>query len=173
MNEKEKIIIALTGHRPSKLAGYDLNKLYYQKMQKELEKIIESFLQNHKIVECHSGMALGADTVWAQAICTLKEKHPNQIVFIADIPDTNQCSKWSQEDQKRWQRLLEKTNTIKTYADKHKNRSYAYILNQRNFGMVDACDVLIAIYDGHSKGGTLNTILAAQRASKKIIQIQP
>lgn len=57
--------IALTGHRPDKLAGYNLNNPFYGRLHERLMKIIERALDNYPLVECHSGMALGADTVWA------------------------------------------------------------------------------------------------------------
>ena len=67
------VSISLTGHRPNKLAGYDLSKPYYTRLRNRLIAIIEHSLAKYDIVECHSGMALGADTVWAQAIVYCKE----------------------------------------------------------------------------------------------------
>ena len=51
--------------------------------------------------------------------------------------------------------------------------SYAYVLNQRNIGMIEACDVLIAIYDGVSKGGTANGVKDGKRLGKWITYINP
>ena len=41
-----KITISLTGHRPTKLAGYNLNKDYYKRLQAKLESVIDQTLEN-------------------------------------------------------------------------------------------------------------------------------
>ena len=80
------VSISLTGHRPDKLAGYDLSKPYYTRLRNRLIAIIERSLAKYDIVECHSGMALGADIVWAQAIVYCKEKYgSDKIKFVAEI----------------------------------------------------------------------------------------
>lgn len=58
---KEKITLSLTGHRPDKLAGYNLNQKFYHNLQSTLENYIKEALDHAQVVECHSGMALGAD----------------------------------------------------------------------------------------------------------------
>lgn len=59
--EEGKIVISLTGHRPTKLAGYDLRNNYYTRLRKRLIRIIERSLEKYPIVECHSGMALNEE----------------------------------------------------------------------------------------------------------------
>ena len=62
---REKITIALTGHRPNKLDGYELFvsatstqlRPYYQKMYNRLVLAITNALDKAEIVECHSGLA--------------------------------------------------------------------------------------------------------------------
>lgn len=58
---------------------------------------------------------------------------------------------------------------IKPYV-RHK---YAYILNQRNIGMIAACDILIAIYNGDATGGTANGVRDGRRLGKWIVTIPP
>lgn len=171
--QKDKIVITLTGHRPPKLAGYNLSNPYYDRLQIRLENIIETLLNRYHHIECHSGMALGADTIWAQAIIKMKKKYPNNIVFIADIPDTNQPSRWPQTSQEQWHKLLADADVICQYAQKHLGKSYAYILNQRNIGMIAACDILLAVYNGDSTGGTANGVRDGMRMGKTIITIDP
>lgn len=171
--QKDKIVITLTGHRPPKLAGYNLSNPYYNRLQIRLENIIETLLKRYHHIECHSGMALGADTIWAQAIIKMKKKYPNNIVFIADIPDTNQPSRWPQTSQEQWHKLLADADVICQYAQKHLGKSYAYILNQRNIGMIAACDILLAVYNGDSTSGTANGVRDGMRMGKTIITIDP
>lgn len=167
--------IALTGHRPDKLAGYNLNNPFYGRLHERLMKIIERALDNYPLVECHSGMALGADTVWAEVIVECQEKYGrDRIRFIADIPDENQSSRWfNKADRDRWKELVGRADEVRQYAHHHVGKSYAYILNQRNIGMIQACDILIAIYNGDAKGGTANGVRDGVRMGKFITRIHP
>lgn len=169
------ICISLTGHRPTKLAGYDLSQDYYSRLRQHLINIIERALKKYQIVECHCGMDLGADTVWAQAIVDCQEKYgKDRIRFIAEIPDKNQPSRWiNKVDRDRWEKLLSYAEEVREYAGKNIGRSYPYILNQRNIGMIKACDVLIAVYDGVSTGGTANAVRDGIKMNKYIYYIDP
>ena len=77
----KKLTISLTGHRPPKLAGYNIGSPYYKRMQEYLEGLIEKAILRCDTLELHSGMALGADTVWAQAIVAKKNKVSRQNHF--------------------------------------------------------------------------------------------
>lgn len=59
---EERIGLALTGHRPPRLAGYDLSHPFYQNLQTTLESLIERALLKYQVVVCHSGMAPGGVT---------------------------------------------------------------------------------------------------------------
>ena len=168
----KKLTISLTGHRPPKLAGYNIRSPYYKRMQEYLEGLIEKAILRCDILELHSGMALGADTVWAQAIVAKKTKYPDKIIFVADIPDTGQPSLWPEPSQNTWSELIERADIINTYAQNNPGKSYGYILNQRNIGMVDACDILIAIYNG-TPGGTRNAVNYGIKKQKYIHQVHP
>ena len=169
------VSISLTGHRPSNLAGYNLKQPYYDRLRQRLIRIIERALDKYPVVECHSGMALGADTVWAQAIVECQQKYGrDRIRFIADIPDEKQTSRWiNKADRDRWKDLADKADEIHQYAHQNVGRSYAYILNQRNIGMIKACDILIAVYNGDATGGTANGVREGIRMNKFISYIHP
>lgn len=167
------ISISLTGHRPDKLAGYDLSKPYYTRLRNRLIAIIERSLAKYSVVECHSGMALGADTVWAQAIVHCQTKYGrDRIRFVAEIPDYNQPSRWLKESKDEWNRLMAFADIVNTYQ-KNDGRSYAYVLNQRNIGMIAACDILIAVYNGDDTGGTANGVRDGKEMGKWITHIDP
>lgn len=169
------VSLSLTGHRPDKLAGYNVNVPFYDRLRHRLIRIIERSLDNYEIVECHSGMALGADTVWAQAIVECQQKYgTNRIRFIADIPDMKQSSRWiSKADRDRWKELVDQADEVRQYAHQNVGKSYAYILNQRNIGMIQACDILIAVYNGDATGGTANGVRDGIRMNKFITYIRP
>lgn len=118
---------------------------------------------------------MGADTVWAQAIVECQQKYgTNRIRFIADIPDMKQSSRWiSKADRDRWKELVDQADEVRQYAHQNVGKSYAYILNQRNIGMIQACDILIAVYNGDATGGTANGVHDGIRMNKFITYIRP
>lgn len=167
------VVLSLTGHRPDKLAGYDLDQDFYDRLRLKLVSIIEEFLSSYRTVECHSGMALGADTIWAQAILECKSRYGERVTFVADIPDQNQSSKWLEESKIMWRDLISHADSIVEYGQDQIGRSYSSILNLRNLGMVRSCDYLIAVYNGDQFGGTANAVRDGKRLLKKIIHIEP
>ena len=70
----KRLAIALTGHRPPKLAGYDYNNIFYKRLYKKLDNIVKQALTRYDNLELHSGMALGADTIWAKVIIDNKKQ---------------------------------------------------------------------------------------------------
>lgn len=167
-------VISLTGHRPDKLAGYDMSADYYTRLRTRLIHIIERALAHYPVVECHSGMALGADTVWAEAIVHCREKYgKSRVPFVAEIPDFKQPSRWPLTSRNKWTELMQFADNVRQYAPQNRGRSYAYILNQRNIGMIAACDILIAVYNGDATGGTANGVRDGKRLNKWITVIHP
>ena len=167
-------VISLTGHRPDKLAGYDMNQPYYHRLFQRLVAIIEHALASYPVVECHSGMALGADTVWADAIVACQAKYGrDRVPFVAEIPSFGQSRRWPPRSRAKWTELMAHANTVRQYAPQNVGRSYAYILNQRNIGMIEACDMLIAVYNGEASGGTANGVKDGIRLGKWIYTIDP
>lgn len=152
----------------------DLNRPYYQNLQKHLEDVIEANVQSKGLVNCHSGMALGADTVWAHAIVAMKEKYPNQVRFIADIPNTSQADPWKNPKlQQHWVDLLKQADKVNdwSYGDTYKNKQ----MQDHNKAMIDSCDTLIAIYDNsnESGSGTANAYNYAKEIGKDIYRADP
>ena len=65
MTEQETIKIALTGHRPQRLGGYDYYNPLNLSIATKLREHLLSHLKQGKRVHAISGMALGADTIFA------------------------------------------------------------------------------------------------------------
>ena len=171
------ISIAITGHRPNKLWGYDLSHPNYEKLRSNLIKTITDiwdkkayplFMHNVEL-ECISGMALGVDTVFAQAVLQLKQQF-SIVKLIAAIPCLNQDRKWHYTDQAEYKRLLDLAD------ESHYVWRENYIdgcMNKRNQYMIDRCNVLIAVWNGDKTGGTADAIRRAEKADKEIIIINP
>lgn len=162
--------VALTGHRPSKLAGYDLSHPFYAALQQRLEGIIADGLRVHDQLVLHSGMALGADTVWSMAIIAMRAQHPDRIRFVAEVPVMSQSDHWpSKVDRDRWLQHLQMADDVRVYAP-------AYTVGclwDRNRGMIDASQLLLAIHDGGTGGGTSGAIDYARSKHVQVFVIHP
>lgn len=169
--DKKEIHLALTGHRPDRLAGYDLSSLYYRCMRDYLLGVIKKYLSKYDTVVCHSGMALGADTIWAIAIVKARSIYGDRVKFHAEIPSRDQYHKWCKADQERWKYLTGVAQEVTDYF--RQGKSYVQILNDRNMGMIDKCDVLITLWDGQEHGGTYKAIKYAKSKDKKLINVSP
>ena len=158
------MIIAVTGHRPNKLWGYDLKHPKY----KELSDLIKQFLKEHNATHCISGMALGVDMVFAISVLKLKRKGLD-ISLECAIPCANQPCKWNKQDQDLYYKILNRADIVTQVS----NESYKpWLMQKRNEYMVDKCDVLLAIWDG-SDGGTGNCVKYARKVGKSIHIIDP
>lgn len=162
--------IALTGHRPAALAGYDLSHPFYTVLRTWLEEIIAGGLSIHPHLTLHSGMALGADTVWAQAIVRQKALHPDRISFVAEIPVLTQPDRWpGAEDRRRWAELKDSADRVHVYA----NSYTVQCLHDRNRGMISAADLVLAIWNGTPSGGTAGAVRFARQQNIQTFVIAP
>ncbi len=154
------MILGITGHRPPKLGGYNLNgNPIYKKVCREMEKIFVD-LNPEKII---SGMALGLDQ-WA-AFIAIKTNIP----FVAAVPFEGQEIKWPPASQELYHKLLNKASAIVFTSSGHFSAGKMQIRNQ---WIVDYSDKLLAVWDG-SPGGTNNCINYAKSVKKEIIRIDP
>lgn len=179
--ESNEIHIALTGHRPNKLGGYSIDTPAYRRLQLDMEYYIEYQLITHDVVYCHSGLALGADTIWSKAILAMKKRYPENVFFHAEIPMMSQKDAWFKksdidfwlEQVKRADKSTIYDKDFPTYDEAMRKRLAGKVLNQRNIGMIDHADVLLAVYDGKSSGGTKNAVTYAEKQGKTIQFIDP
>lgn len=179
---KSVLRIALTGHRPNKLGGYDLSTPQYRRLQTDLETYIENALKRADVVIGHSGLALGADTVWAEAILAMRTKYPTRVLFHAEIPMLEQSEAWfKKSDIQAWERFVASADEQTVYgslagldkASDARKKKASQLLNVRNDGMIDHADELLGLYDGHSRGGTANALAYAKKVGKKTFIVAP
>ena len=112
-------------------------------------------------------MARGSDTYFCEAVLDLREKHA-EITVEAAIPYEKQAAGWREEEQQRYQRLLELCDYV-TFVSHEYTRS---CMLKRNKYMVDNSSVLLAVYDG-KPGGTKNTLNYAAQHDLEIIEVTP
>lgn len=154
------LIIGVTGHRPNKLWGYNLNETHYQNVAKALENLTNQ-LDARGII---TGMALGFDQLCAQV--AIRNKN---VRSIAAIPCEGQERTWPQQSQNLYHDLLSKMD------DKALVSSGSYApekMHRRNQWIVDHADVMVALWDG-TPGGTGHCVHSAEIANKPIFRLDP
>jgi len=153
-------IIAITGHRPPEIGGFQLPNPTYNYICQEIEKI----LLKEKPIMAVSGMALGVDWYFINVCLKLK------IPYLAAIPFEGQEKAWPKESQKTYNllRKLAKAEIIVSAGGYSPEKMHI-----RNQFMVNKCDKLIAVYNGKQSGGTYQCLNYAKSKNKEIILIDP
>lgn len=157
--------IAITGHRPKALFGYDLNNPSYAK----LRTAIKSALLQFGCTELYTGMALGVDQLAALAVIDLKSEG-HDIKLHAAIPCQNHSCKWPQSSRSLYDAILSKCDTQVLVTDAPYSPK---LMQDRNIYMVDRADMVVAVYEPGTPGGTKNCIDYAIKTGKKIWCIPP
>lgn len=159
-----EVIISVTGHRPNKLFGYDMHNDYYTLMKKYFKEMLIKM----KCTKAVSGMALGVDQVYAEAVVELK-KEGYDIKLIAAIPCQNHPCKWPEQSQEHYHELLKHADQITLVS----NIPYEpYLMQVRNEYMVNISNEVIAVWDG-TKGGTGNCVRYAESINRPITVVNP
>ena len=159
----KSISCCFTGHRPMKLPwGMNEKDPRCVDLKLELAARLEGIYQmGYRRFIC--GMALGCDMYFAEAVLELRQQHPD-VTLEAAIPFGDQPGKWGAEQRQRYNRLIDSADQVTVLQ-------YTYsrdCMMQRNRYMVDHASLLVACFDGRP-GGTMNTILYAQRSGVQVI----
>lgn len=166
--------VMVTGHRPNKLGGWRTPNPVEQWVRATLDTVLLR-LAARKPVLAISGMALGADQMFAEAALNLG------IPFLAAVPFQGQESVWPPHSQERYLSLMERASEI-VYVDQQEGylcpplatpeKVAVRKLNNRNTWMVDHSDVAVAVWDG-SSGGTGNCVRYLFEQQRKVLVIDP
>lgn len=161
--------IAVTGHRPNKLlGGYDLSSKENQALKAELKDLILAHKTDDEPLQAITGMALGVDTLFAEALLDLKQDDVDGYILECAIPCKDQERMWNKSDQE-WYK------TILSFADIITQVSWMpykpWLMQKRNEYMIDNADMVIAVWDGKETGGTYNAVKYAKKLNKPVLQI--
>lgn len=159
-------VIALTGQRPNKLYGYRLNQPAYHTIEDRLVAGIEQALSQHETLELRSGMAQGADTLWAQAILRAKQKHPGRITFAAYVPNPQQDAPWPPAAQTLYRELLNQADTVHISSPTYTKQS----LLLRNEHMLKGANLVVVLIKSQATFGPGGTYHAYNYAQQQKIQ---
>lgn len=132
----------LTGHRK-------LSTIEAVWLTRELARTARRLKAFHGLEEIISGMALGADTIWAEI--ALQEDIP----LAAYIPFEVQANTWPEANQKHWRELRAQAQREVVVGPEY---SVGY-LHARNDAMIKDADICIAaIRLSETRGGTLSAV---------------
>jgi uncharacterized phage-like protein YoqJ len=153
------IAVAVTGHRPDKLGGYDFYNPVRSWVREQMKQVLLELQPKMTI----SGMALGVDQDWAHVSLEMR------IPFLAAIPFVGQESQWPAESQRYYRDLM----ALAAWRYVVCEGGYAgYKMQRRNEWMVNQCHILVAVWDG-SEGGTGNCVRYAQKVQREMRRINP
>lgn len=160
-----QISCSFTGHRPTKLPwGANEKDPRCLALKEELYCSLQGIYEaGYRHFIC--GMAIGCDMFFAEAVLRLQKEHP-EITLEAAIPCGSQPDRWAKPLRERYNALLDKCNCVKVLQLNYTPDC----MQKRNQYMVDNSSLLLSCFNGRP-GGTMNTILYAQRQGLKTIII--
>ena len=143
MSERNKMRIAITGHRPGRIAG----------RENEIQEWIRRQLISNNCTEALSGMATGTDQIFAKIVEDMG------IPLICCYPYKRNKFHPVEDD------INAKAYDVRFISDEYSRQSYWI----RDKYMVDNCDILLAVFDGKQEGGTWITVDYAKKIDKPIV----
>ena len=155
-----------TGHRPQKLPwAMNENDPRCLRLKAELRARLEAVYElGYRRFLC--GMAIGCDMYFAESVLKLRETH-GDVMLEAAIPFGDQPGRWTEKLRRRYNGLIDRADTVTVLQ-------YGYTpdcMMRRNRYMVDRSSLLLASFDGRP-GGTMSTILYAERSGVKTVIIE-
>ena len=162
----KEITCCFTGHRPSKLPwGQNENDPRCIAVKQELASRLEGIYETgFRHFMC--GMAIGCDMYFAEAVLNLRDRHPD-VSLEAVIPCGTQPDRWAKPLRMRYTSLLDRCDSVKVLQIMYSRDC----MMRRNKYMVDNSSLLLGCFMG-IPGGTMNTIVYAERSGLKVVLIE-
>ncbi len=160
------MICCVTGHRPQGFPfSHSLPSLSLSRYRAALIATVDELIQmgyTHFI----TGMALGVDLDFAEAVLALKKQYEGRVTILleAAIPCPDQCKKWRSEDKARYGAILAACGETRVLSPFYTPAC----MHLRNEYMVDKADLVLGIWNGKEQGGTWATLCYAKKKSKPI-----
>jgi len=157
VDEKRLHTVCFTGHRVIPQDRYEALKV-------QLTDLLDDLIsQGYRYFGC--GGALGFDTLAAQTVLNLKEKHPH-IKLILVLPCYDQFKGWLEKDVKVFNDILKRANKV-VYVEKNYTPECMF---KRNRHLVDNSSLCVS-YLTKDSGGTAYTVDYAKEKNVKVLRI--
>lgn len=155
--------VSFTGHRPSRLGGYDKRVGVNADVCTFLKSAIER-LKAEGAEDFISGAALGVDQWAAEIVLELG------LNLTLALPFAGYGENWPLESRQHLEELKKKANRVVIVCEgeykPHKN-------HERNKWMLDNSQVVVAVWDGGTEGGTASAIRGVKKAGKRVLRFNP
>lgn len=159
---------AFTGHRPHKFPWkYDEANSRCVALKAKLTEQITKLAENG-VTDFYSGGADGVDCWASLIVLELRQKNPALKLHLI-LPHEGQADRWSEPAQERYHWILGQADSVEYVSQEY----YEGCMLDRNHRLVEAAEVLLAVYNGERRGGTAATVRYAQKRGKKIIILDP
>ena len=164
--DERALTCSFTGHRPMKLPwGMNEDDPRCLDLKAELAARLEGLYElGFRRFLC--GMAIGCDMYFAEAVLALREQHAD-VRLEAVIPFGDQPGRWTEKQRRRYNALIDSADRVTVLQTAYTSDC----MMRRNRWMVDRSDLLLACYDGRP-GGTMNTILYAERSGLRVMLVE-
>ena len=139
-----------TGHR-------DLPKGEAERLTEKAKALILQLIQEG-VTEFRVGGAVGFDMIMAELLLRLRDEEKQEIQIISVIPFPSWRVKWSSEEIRRQNMILEKSDEV-IFVRQHYCQGIYMI---RNRALADGAQVCVA-YCNRPKGGTAWTVRYAKQ----------
>lgn len=140
----------VTGHRESEISKIT-------DIKKAIKKhVLQAINDGYKHFIC--GFAEGVDLYFAEIVAELKSKY--NITLEAAIPYPNRMN----SKNIAFQQLIKHCYIVRIHTEEYIHSCFM----QRNRFMVQASELVIALYDGREKGGTFFTMRYAHALQKEV-----
>ena len=166
--DRENLSCAFTGHRPHKFPWhYDEADSRCVALKAALAAQITALTETG-VTDFYSGGADGVDCWAALIVLELRKKNPALNLHLI-LPHEGQADKWSDSAQERYHSILGQADSVDYVSRKY----YDGCMLDRNRRLVDAADLLLAVYNGERRGGTAATVRYARKLGRRVIIVDP
>ncbi len=168
MYKNKETTACFTGHRPQDLPFTESESdEKYVRYRKLLKLKIAELYSNYGVRTFISGMAVGVDTIAAEAVIEMR-KRLKDMKLVCAIPCREQSSMWGEGEQKRYSEILEAADDAVVLSEHYTETCMA----ERNRYMINRSAYCIATWSG-STGGTSLTVGMARQAGLRLFIIDP
>lgn len=159
---------AFTGHRPHKFPwGYNEADSRCVALKAALSAQVEA-LAKAGVADYYCGGADGVDCWAAQIVLKLREKDP-ALGLHCILPYEGQADRWSSFARERYRSILRQADSVEYVSRDY----YDGCMLVRNRRLVEAADLLLAVYNGERRGGTAATVRYARKVGKTVLVLDP
>ena len=167
MSTDESRTCCFTGHRPDKLPwGMNEQDSRCATLKRSLERELE-LLYRRGFRRFISGMAMGCDLYFAEAVLALRQKYPD-LTLEGAVPCPTQAQRWPEHLRRRWRDILDRCD-LETVVQQNYDR---WCMLRRDRYMVDRSAAVLAVFNG-TPGGTQYTLNYAMDKKREILLLDP